>query len=583
MILNNKLSLIITSLSPRSELPAPAAKSAPAARARPEAEEAKPHQEKREASSSAKPGSGKPGAKSRIGAGAKPTSASSKKKEEEMDSSPLYQANKLKNTRFRDESKLKCLKWNFATPRVEFVDQLKDQLVAANFNKSLMAMMFHADFKQHLKALEMLVAYVETDIEGLISNVDLILKWMTLRFFETNPSVNLKGLEYLNKVFEVLSDYDDGYSLHELEATSFIPYLVIKIGDPKDQIRASCKSILRLICKIYPASKLFSFLMVGISTKNAKQRTECLDEIGHLIGTNGTSVAGAKPSDALKEMAKQIGDRDTSVRNAALNAITEAYFQEGEKLYKMIGNLPDKDLAMLEERIKRASKTRQVVSLKQPPPQPAQVSAAPQAASEARQGSRPASGMRPPSSSSAGSARDTETDIKMRYQAARAQSAGRSGGQQPPRPVSGAFTLDLDKIEGRVGDVRLSMTGPKLVEHNLEDIINDSPVTLPVTRTGMRMTASPEADRGNRSLVGNQEAYQAINATIAQVFTTDTQTSISALAELDELMKDNEKVKLLENCIDHLFSMCCLQFRHVLQVNFHPQTVFNIQFFYFPD
>ena len=550
---------------PRSELPAPAAKSAPAARARPEPEETKP-QEKRE-TASAKPGSGKPGAKSRIGAG-KPSSASSKKKEEEMDSSPLYQANKLKNTRFRDESKLKCLKWNFTTPRVEFVDQLKDQLLAANFNKSLMAMMFHADFKQHLKAIEMLVSYVESDIEGLISNVDLILKWMTLRFFETNPSVNLKGLEYLIMVFNVLSDYDDGYSLHELEATSFIPYLVIKIGDPKDQIRTSCKSILRLICKIYPSSKLFSFLMVGISTKNAKQRTECLDEIGHLIGTNGTSVAGAKPSEALKEMAKQIGDRDTSVRNAALNAITEAYFQEGEKLYKMIGNLPDKDLAMLEERIKRASKTRQVVSLKQPPAQPAQHQASPPPASEAKSGSRPASGMRPPSSSSAGSARDTETDIKMRYQQARAQSAGRSG-PQPPRPVSGAFTLDLDKIEGRVGDVRLSMAGPKLVEHNLEDIINDSPVTLPVTRTGMRMTASPEADRGNRTLVGNQEAYQAINATIAQVFTTDTQTSISALAELDELMKDNEKVELLENCIDHLFSMCCLQFRHVLQVTIY--------------
>ena len=79
-----------------------------------------------------------------------------------------------------------------------------------------------------------------------------------------------------------------------------------------------------------------------------------------MISTNGTSVAGAKPSDALKEMAKQIGDRDTSVRNAALNAITEAYFQEGEKLYRMVGNLPDKDMAMLEERIKRASKTRQV-------------------------------------------------------------------------------------------------------------------------------------------------------------------------------------------------------------------------------
>jgi len=548
----------------RGELPAPAPKSAPALRGQSESTESKPSsaetREKKESVSS-KQASGKSSAKSRLGVG-KASSASSKKKDEELDTSPLYQANKLKNTRFRDETKLKCLKWNFSTPRPEFVEQLKDQLTAANFNKSLMAMMFHADFKQHLKALDMLISYVESDVEGLLSNVDLLLKWMTLRFFETNPSVNLKGLEYLTMVFTILSEYDEGYSLHELEATSFIPYLVIKIGDPKDQIRASCKAILKLVCKIYPASKLFTFLMVGISTKNAKQRTECLDEIGHLISTNGTNVAGAKPSEALKEMAKQIGDRDTSVRNAALNAITETYFQEGEKLYKMIGNLPDKDLAMLEERIKRASKTRQVVSHQ---PQPVQHQASPPPAEpQPRAGARPSTGLRPPSSSSAGSARDTESDIKMRYQQARAQSAGRS---HPPRPVSGAFTLDLDKIEGRVGDVRLSVTGPKLVEHNLDDIINDSPVMLPVTRTAIRMTASPEADRtfSNKSLIGNQDAYQAINATIAQIFTTDTTTSISALAELDELMKDNEKVELLENCIDHLFSMCCMQFRYVLQ------------------
>ena len=40
----------------------------------------------------------------------------------------------------------------------------------------------------------------------------------------------------------------------------------------------------------------------------------------------------------LKTMAKQIADRDNSVRDAAL---TETYFQEGEKLYKMVGNLPE--------------------------------------------------------------------------------------------------------------------------------------------------------------------------------------------------------------------------------------------------
>ena len=41
-------------------------------------------------------------------------------------------------------------------------------------------------------------------------------------------------------------------------------------------------------------------------------------------------------------------------------------------MYKLIGNLPDKDMAMLEERIKRATKTRQVVAQVQAvaPPQP---------------------------------------------------------------------------------------------------------------------------------------------------------------------------------------------------------------------
>ena len=39
------------------------------------------------------------------------------------------------------------------------------------------------------------------------------------------------------------------------------------------------------------------------------------------------------------------------------------------------------------------------------------------------------------------------------------------------------------------------------------------------------------------------------------------QTSITASSQLKELMKDNEKVELLGPCIDHLFSMCCMQYR----------------------
>jgi hypothetical protein len=38
----------------------------------------------------------------------------------------------------------------------------------------MMGQMFHKDFKQHLKAIETLAAYIDTDLEGLIANLDLV-------------------------------------------------------------------------------------------------------------------------------------------------------------------------------------------------------------------------------------------------------------------------------------------------------------------------------------------------------------------------------------------------------------------------
>ena len=50
----------------------------------------------------------------------------------------------------------------------------------ANFNRTLMTQMFHSDFKQHLKAIDMLSKYIDADLEGLVANLDLILKWVML-------------------------------------------------------------------------------------------------------------------------------------------------------------------------------------------------------------------------------------------------------------------------------------------------------------------------------------------------------------------------------------------------------------------
>ncbi|CAD0203565.1 unnamed protein product [Chrysodeixis includens] len=287
---------------------------------------------------------------------AKPPSAASRNKKDEEDFSPLLPNNNAKNQRIIDDQKLKVLKWNFTTPREEFFELLKEQMATAGLNKQLVANMFHNDFRYHLKAIEALSEDLNENGQALMANLDLVLKWLTLRFFDTNPSVILKGLEYLSIVFTHLMDSD--YTMPEYEANCFIPYLVLKVGDPKDTVRNGVKALFKQICVVYSVTKLFGYLMEGLKSKNARQRAECLECIGHLLETYGSTVMGSGGGGALKELARHIGDRDNAVRSAALNCVASAYFLEGEKVYKMIGQISDKDLSLLEERIKRASKSR---------------------------------------------------------------------------------------------------------------------------------------------------------------------------------------------------------------------------------
>ncbi|CAG9832269.1 unnamed protein product [Diabrotica balteata] len=285
--------------------------------------------------------------------------ATSRKKEDDIDTSPLLVVNNLKHQRTIDEQKLKVLKWNFTQPREEFVDLLKDQMAAANVNKTLMSNMFHSDFRYHIKALESLTDDLAGNSQALMSNLDLILKWLTLRFFDTNPSVLLKGLEYLQFVFNML--IDTKYRMLENEASAFIPYLINKIGDPKDSVRNGVKALLNQLNRLFPVNKLSTYVMEGVKSKNARQRAECLEVMGGIIEDFGITVCMPTPMACLKEVAKQISDRDNSVRNAALNCVLQAYNIVGEKVYKLVGNISDKDMSLLEERIKRSSRKTMVL------------------------------------------------------------------------------------------------------------------------------------------------------------------------------------------------------------------------------
>ena len=159
----------------------------------------------------------------------------------------------------------------------------------------------------------------------------------------------------------------------------------------------------------------------------------------------------------------------------------------------MIGNIPDRDLQMLEERIKRTSKSR-------PPPgssaPQAPVQAAPAPVPEPMAPPQQPTGLPRPGNRNISSAGGSGSNLRMRYQGLGQQSQQQQPESRLPqqrtspgsrigsgsgrdRPVSGAFTLDLDKIESVGMDG--SIHAPQLVNHNLDGIFNEEPVVLPPT------------------------------------------------------------------------------------------------------
>lgn len=62
-----------------------------------------------------------------------------------------------------------------------------------------------------------------------------------------------------------------------------INIFIFQIGDPKDTVRNGVKVLLNQINRLYPVSKLFTYVMEGVKSKNARQRAECLEVMGSII------------------------------------------------------------------------------------------------------------------------------------------------------------------------------------------------------------------------------------------------------------------------------------------------------------
>ncbi|KAH8851107.1 Cytoskeleton-associated protein 5 [Schistosoma japonicum] len=338
-------------------------------------------------------------------------------------------------------------------------------------------------------------------------------------------------MDYLIKLFVYMSEC--GANLSEHEGGSFLPYLVMKAGDPKDIIRQNIRAIMKLIANLYPPSRLFTFLTNGIKAKTSKTRQECLDEMGSLIDRFGLNVCQPSIPVAIKLIAQQIGDRDSGVRSAALNALLSAYAVIGEQIWKIIGDIPEKDRSMLEERIKRAGQL----------PTNATDSFEPKTSVM-----RPSTARREPSDS-----RNPLESVPNEYRR-----------QQPVSAAHARARAMLNELGDLSPEKAPNM--PSLIQ--LDADINDlfQPVELPPLKTHVRQPVL------NALLRTSPDTASAITMVVTAISSNDLLISCHALAEIDTVLRD-EKWYLLLNHVNQVLMLITMQLRQVTSRYFGDPSV----------
>lgn len=190
-------------------------------------------------------------------------------------------------------------------------------------------------------AFKTLLAEIPNSASQVLECLDLILKWTTLHLSSNNSTVTGHVLQLLESIFELCCGAD--YKLLEVEASAFVPHLVLKLGDKQKRFRECVRNLLRLVCQCYPVSKLVPFLLVELSNRNVYVVSECVDECTLLVDKHGPSLLKLKPLHSkhtmLRSIAQLVGDSRKDVRAAALRfveAVWELESRDTDKLLKRI-------------------------------------------------------------------------------------------------------------------------------------------------------------------------------------------------------------------------------------------------------
>ncbi|ONM36952.1 Protein MOR1, partial [Zea mays] len=245
------------------------------------------------------------------------------------------------------ERRVLVRKFKFEEPRREQIDELKIDLFK-HFREDVSLRLWNSDFKRQIDGIELLQKALLSSGKEAIELLDILLRWIVLRFCESNTTCLLKVLDFLPELFDILKD--QSYMLTEAEAAIFLPCLIEKSGHNIEKVREKMGDLIKQMVNIYSLPKLLPYILEGLRSKNNRTRIECVDIIGYFIDHHGTEVGGLMKN--LPFVAALTAERDGEIRKAALNTLATAYKSLGDDVWRYVGKLSDAQRSMLDDRFK---------------------------------------------------------------------------------------------------------------------------------------------------------------------------------------------------------------------------------------
>lgn len=229
-----------------------------------------------------------------------------------------------------DSFEIDPLKWNINEKNyVKLTNILNLQIETNKEEKEFLKYLTVNNFLNDLVAVDILKEAVFAFPEKTYQSLELILKWITLRFSEINPYFIYKALDYLRFLFEMMAA--NNYHLSDLEAEFFIPSLLENLSDPRVLIQQGVILIMKELILVYDDKKIFDYLLkTCINNPRKSVKLNCLSELGFIL--KNFSYEPYEPENNLNKIAKFTKSIDEDIKMTAFNVLGVCIIKYGEQV-----------------------------------------------------------------------------------------------------------------------------------------------------------------------------------------------------------------------------------------------------------